>query len=87
MVKLGDKVKHHISEFGGIVTGRAEYLYGCVQVLVNPGKVHEGKLVDSIWLDEDSVAVVTPEAVAAPSSAADRNGGPALSALPPSGNR
>lgn len=88
MAKLGDKVQDRICpDFSGVVTGRAEYLYGCVQVLVNPGVFKDGKLTDSVWLDEDRCAVIAHAAVEQPPSAAVRAGGPAIDALPPSGKR
>ena len=53
MIKLGDKVKDSISGFEGIVTGRAEYLYGCVRVLVQPESLQDdGKLAEDTWIDE-----------------------------------
>jgi len=53
MIKLGSKVKDTISGFEGIVVGRAEYLYGCVQILVQPeGLKEDGQPVASRWMDE-----------------------------------
>ena len=34
--ELGQKVKDSITGFAGIVTGRAEYITGCHQILVQP---------------------------------------------------
>ena len=77
MANLGDKVKDRINGFTGIVTGRAEYLYGCVQVLVAPTVIgKDGKHPDSVWLDEDRVAVTKASVVGSPASAAVRAGGP-----------
>ena len=77
MANLGDKVKDRINGFAGVVTGRAEYLYGCVQVLVAPTAIgKDGKCPDSIWLDEDRVAVTKAWAVESPASAELRAGGP-----------
>ncbi len=84
MVNLGDKVKDRINGFEGIVTGLAYYLYGCRQVYVAPTSLAEhGKWPDGQWIDEDRVAVVAPDEVEQPDSAADRAGGPATEALPP----
>jgi len=52
-IKMGDKVKDSISGFSGIVIGRAEYLYGCVQILVQPESLQEdGDPMESRWMDE-----------------------------------
>ncbi len=82
MAELGDLVKHKLSSFEGTVTGRAVYLYGCVQVLVNPGEVKDGKPVDSTWFDEDSMDVVEEGAAQRPASADTRKGGPAVNPMP-----
>jgi len=52
-IKMGDRVKDSISGFSGIVIGRAEYLYGCVQILVQPESLQEGgEPCESRWMDE-----------------------------------
>jgi len=51
MIVLGDKVEHRITGLKGVVTGRAEYLTGCVQLLVvEQGVKKEGE--GSRWVDE-----------------------------------
>jgi hypothetical protein len=83
MANLGDKVRDRINGFTGIVTGRAEYLYGCVQVLVAPQKTtKEGKRPDSEWLDEDRVEVLKAGVHGKPASAATRAGGPQSTPAP-----
>ena len=62
-VKLGDKVKDKLTKFTGIVTGRAEYLFGCVQLLVNPGVVKDGEPVAATWVDENRMVLVKSKAV------------------------
>lgn len=59
MVKLGSKVKDSITGFTGVATARAVYLYGCVQVLVQPGKLENGKIVESHWFDEQRLDTVS----------------------------
>jgi hypothetical protein len=86
MVGLADRVRCRISGFEGLCIGRAEYLYGCVQVLVAPEITAEGKLIDSCWLDEDRVEVVDVGVATRPESAAVRAGGP-VQKTPPSGGR
>lgn len=57
-INLGDTVKDKLSKIKGTVMSRTEYLYGCVRLGINTGKVHDGKLVDWIWLDEAQCEVV-----------------------------
>lgn len=52
MVTLGSKVKDNITGFEGIATGRSEYLYGCVRVLVEPQELRDGKPIEAQWFDE-----------------------------------
>jgi hypothetical protein len=81
MAKLGDRVRDPISGFVGIVTGRAEFLYGCVQLSIAPQETKDGRVLDTVWLDEDRVIVLETEALRPPASAATRAGGP-VSSLP-----
>ncbi len=56
MINLGDKAQDTISGFEGIVTGRAEYLYGCVRVLIEPeGLTENGSPQEAQWFDEQRV--------------------------------
>lgn len=82
-IQLGDKVTDRLSKFAGIVTGRAEYLFGCRQVLVAPDNVKDAAPTPGTWLDEDRVEVVKARAVKAPASAAARAGGPLPDTAPP----
>ena len=53
MAKLGDFVRDYVSGFEGIVIGKAEYLYGCVQILIQPESLQEnGQPTESRWMDE-----------------------------------
>lgn len=83
MIQLGDLAKDRISGFVGICTGRGEYLYGCVQVLLAPQEVREGKVVESTWFDEDRCEVVKAKKMAKPATADERKGGPSINPLPP----
>lgn len=51
-IKLGDIVKDRLTDLCGTVFARAEYLYGCIWVCVVPKKLHEGKPIESVWVDE-----------------------------------
>ncbi len=64
-VSLGAEVTDKVTEFGGTVTGRAEYSSGCRQYLVTPKAKERGEFPKAIWLDEDRV-VETAEAEASP---------------------
>lgn len=57
-VELGDQVRDKVTGFKGIVTGQAQYLTGCKQVMVTPRASEDGKYVDACWLDVDRVEVV-----------------------------
>lgn len=75
MVKLGDLVMDAISGFSGIATGRSEYLYGCVRILVEPKETKDGRPIAGEWIDEQRLTS-TPSAVSggptsAPSRASD----------------
>jgi len=75
MVKiyLGDEVKDSISGFKGIATGRAEYLTGCVQVLVakKSQKFEEGKPTEC-WIDEQRLVVTNAGAYGLPEEAIEQ---------------
>jgi hypothetical protein len=78
-IQLGDRVANKINGFAGIVTGTAQYLFGCVQCLVTPEKNKKGetKGSDSTWYDEDSLKVVKRGAFQANEKRAKtRAGGP-----------
>lgn len=81
-IKLGDLAQDRISGFVGIVTGRGEYLYGCVQVLLAPREQREGKPCESQWFDEDRCEVVEAGKMRKPVTAEDRKGGPSINPLP-----
>lgn len=61
--KNGDKVRDIITGLEGIVTGTADYLTGCKQLLVNPQQVKDGETVPGSWLDIDRLHVLEPNAV------------------------
>ena len=56
MVKLRDKVKDSITGFEGIVVCRAEYLDGCIRVLVQPSTLtSDGAMLKALWIDESQL--------------------------------
>ena len=58
MPQLGSRVRDTISGFTGILTGRAEYLYGCVHLQISPEELSEGKPIANDWFDEQRVELV-----------------------------
>jgi hypothetical protein len=74
MIKLGQKVKDVVTGFEGIITGRAQYIYGCDQYCVVP-KARDGKTAEGQWFDEGRIKIIGrgifPEEVMA-----DKPGGP-----------
>lgn len=58
VVELGDQVRDKVTGFKGIVTGQAQYLTGCKQVMVTPRVGDDGKYVDACWLDVDRVEMI-----------------------------
>lgn len=64
-IALGAKVKDKITGYKGVVTGRAEYLTGCIQYLVTQTKTNkEGAIPDGEWLDE--VRLIETEGLGGP---------------------
>jgi len=60
---LGVKAKDKITGFTGIVTGKASYLTGCDQYLVQPKCKEDGEMADGRWFDEQRLDLV-PDAPA-----------------------
>jgi len=63
-VYLGDEVMDSISGFKGIVTGRAEYMTGCVQIQIT-AKGAGGKPAEE-WIDEQRLCVTNAGAYGLP---------------------
>lgn len=53
MIALGNHMQEKITGFKGIATARAEYLTGCVQILVEPqyGRPGRGEWIDELRLE------------------------------------
>ena len=67
--ELGQKVKDSITGFAGIVTGRAEYITGCHQILVQPPVKNAkdgGDFQEPHWFDEDRAEVIDPKQLTLP---------------------
>jgi hypothetical protein len=48
---LGFRVEDKVTGFKGVAASICFDLYGCVQVVVNPGIGNDGKLGEQIWFD------------------------------------
>jgi len=65
-IELGDRVKDKITGLEGIVTGRYEYLYGCLRMSVQPEKAKDGKPVESFVLDEPQLELLKKAVIVPP---------------------
>lgn len=74
MIELGLEGKDKITDFTGIITGRAQYLTGCDQYCLVQ-KVKDGKLEPGQWFDEGRIEIIGT-GVSAADVAAPRPGGP-----------
>lgn len=70
---LGEKYRDSISGYEGVCTGRAEYLYGCVQVCLSGGDA--GKPTTE-WFDEQRVTLDSPAGPGGPTIAPTRERAP-----------
>jgi hypothetical protein len=50
--QLGFVYKDKVTGFKGVALGHVRYLTGCNQVLLAPGLDKEGKVMESLWFDE-----------------------------------
>ncbi|TIL34283.1 hypothetical protein [Mesorhizobium sp.] len=57
-VQLGMRVRDVITGFEGRVTGRAEYITGCNQVLASPTVGEKGEHRDGHWFDEQRAEIL-----------------------------
>lgn len=57
-VRMGVEVKDRVTGLRGIITGKTEYINGCIQWLVKPPVDKDGKLVDGCWIDTIQLEVV-----------------------------
>lgn len=57
--EMGHTVSDAVTGLTGIAIGRCEYIIGCTQVLVQPRVKEDGTWVESHWIDEDRITVVS----------------------------
>lgn len=80
MIQLGNEVKDTISGLTGIATGRAEYLFGCARVLVEPMACREGKPCEGQWLDEQRIVTTKKRSIKVSPESYATSGGPQMDA-------
>lgn len=75
MIELGQMARDKITGFEGILTGHADYLYGCDQYLITAVSKDGSSEPHSYWFDEGRIEVlgegIKPEEVRAA-----KDGGP-----------
>ena len=59
----GDKVKDRISGYVGVITGRTEWLNGCVRYCVQAASLDSGKVIPSETFDEEQLELIDACAV------------------------
>lgn len=72
---LGKKARDKITGFVGVVTARAEYLYGCAQFCLVPAVNDKGEMQEGRWFDEGRLEVIGV-GVAAEDVRGSKPGGP-----------
>lgn len=60
---LGKKVADKVTGQKGVVTSVSFDLYGCIQVVVNPGMGPDGRLQESAWFDVSRLKVLSEKPV------------------------
>jgi hypothetical protein len=61
--KLGQVVKDVVTGFEGVVTGRTEWLNGCVRYGVQSRKLKEGVPTEAQWFDEQQLSATAKQPV------------------------
>jgi hypothetical protein len=62
---LGDRVRHRVTGFEGIVTSHATHLTGCDRLWIEPRVGADGKTIEGHWADIDMVEIVEPGVIEA----------------------
>ena len=60
---LGFKVRDRITGFAGVASSVSFDLYGCIQVVINPGVNKEMKMRESHWFDINRLKITSKERV------------------------
>lgn len=56
--KLGQKVKDKVTGYQGIITGRTEWLNGCIRYCIQAKKKKDGTIPETEHVDEAQVRLV-----------------------------
>jgi len=80
MIKLGDLVRDKVSGYQGIVVGISDFLYGCKRIGIQAQNLHDGKPVESIWIDLPQAELIEGQKVKTVES--DRITGGPISSIP-----
>ena len=76
-INLGDRVKHTITPYCGIVVANSEYLKGCNRLAVQAEELtKEGAVRDAVWFDELELEVVESGVHGRQAAVEKENGGP-----------
>jgi len=87
-IQLGDLVRDIISGFEGVITGKTEWLNGCVRYMLEPRSLDkDGNRVAANWFDSAQVELVTKAVIPSFESLseeaeAERTGGPPVAGDP-----
>ena len=73
MIDLGSKVKDRISGVAGIAVSRIEFINGCTQYGVQAKIMKDGKVPDTVYVDEKQLDVLEQKKVKVKKA---RTGGP-----------
>jgi hypothetical protein len=60
-IPLGSVVKDRVTGFTGVAENRATFMYGCDRYCVQPKVGEDGKMIDSVMIDEPQLEVVESE--------------------------
>lgn len=60
MAELGDFAEDRVTGFVGVVTGVADYIAGCRNLLLTPGVDEEGCVREGHWFDVERINVLKP---------------------------
>jgi hypothetical protein len=69
VINLGVEVRDRVTGFKGRVTGRADYISGCNQYLVQPDTKKDGDFVEGRWFDEHRLEVTNAPVLQLPEPA------------------
>jgi len=63
---LGFRVTDKVTGLTGVAVSVSFDLYGCIQVIVNPGLDKDGKMGESVWYDKNRLVIIGNQRVMEP---------------------